>query len=277
MVTKWQNFKQVCKKLIQLSFAFSIASSLHAADADAGSSFMLNQLNPYQKSVIRAPGSFIPTDEFVQAPEEQKIWLQSILVEDDAGVLRSIRDNFREWEEKEEYAKNWNIESIKTYETPSQAYKKSYLSKKLLKYADKRLSGEIKKADEGSTLHRVGQLEKALRPKVEAQVSKRIKIKVKARVLQAKAIVRVDNPWVEHNTELNAKGHIQMNFKRDFSQLGANANVRYQVNEGQYVAWFDKQLVENWIGRVSSEQSDKDVAFSGDADKKLQLLFNKSF
>ena len=277
MVSIWQNFRQVCKKLTIVSCASLFAVISVSAQGIESDGDMLHGLNPYHKPMFRAPGSFIPTDEVIRAPKKDKIWLQQILVEDDAGVLDSIRNDFATWESTEEYARLWNIESVKTYQTPDRGQKKAHLSKRLLKYADKRLSGEIKKADEGSTLHRVGQLEKALKPNVEAQISKRIRIKVKARVLQAKAIVRVDNPWVESNTEINAKGDVQMNFKKDFDKVGVDTNLQYQVNEGSYVAWVDKKLIENWVGRVSSSQSDKEAIFTSNADKTVQLLFNKSF
>ena len=274
---------QPYKKFTQLSCMGLILGKMIVCSAFAGETQksnieLLQNLNPLKKIRSRGPNSYVPADEVEVVPSlEQESWMNKILVEDNSGVLRGVRNDIKNWEEKDEYAKLWNLKSTGLYETPNQAAKKQYLDKKILKYVDKRISGEVKNAEEGSALHRVGQVQKALKPNAEAQISKRIKLKFKARVLQQKAIVRVDNPWVDYNSEINADGQVQMNMHKDIKSLGVKTNVQYQLSEETWVATVDRPLNAQWTARVSSSQTDKDMAFSEDSNRTVQLLYNLSW
>src|SRR5690606_16227783 len=129
-----------------------------------------------QKSPSRAPANFIPDDQIEPLPLQQRLWIQEILVEDNSGVLETTRNNFMHWHEKEEYVRKWNVEATGDLATPSAEWKRSYLMKQMLKYVDKRISGEIKNAEEGSTFHTVGKVEQALRPDAEAKISKLVSV-----------------------------------------------------------------------------------------------------
>lgn len=84
----------------------------------------------------------------------------NIFAEDDAGVMKDMKASLGAWEAAEEYARIWDLEDTGLYNTPTTEQKQKYITKKMLRYADKRFSGEMKKANEGSALHSMSRVEK---------------------------------------------------------------------------------------------------------------------
>ncbi|MCO4793165.1 MAG: hypothetical protein KC493_05615 [Bacteriovoracaceae bacterium] len=248
---------------------------------DHTDSSSLNAILELEKSekVGRSPANFIPDTEIEPIPLQNRIWLQNLLVEDNSGVLASIRANIQGWEATEEYAKNWNLESTGLYDTPKRATKKAFLNKWLLKYFDKRLAGEIRNSQEGSTLHAVGKVHQTLRPNTEVGLTKKIKVKFKARVLQGRAIARVENPWVDTHATVNIDGEVNVQMKKSLSDIGVTAGINYNANEGRYLAHVDKKLTEKITARVSSNQKDDEMMFDVDekVDKRLEFFFHTPF
>ena len=191
--------------------------------------------------------------------------------------MAGMRNTLESWDREAEYARMWNLESTGLYVIRDQGDRKAFFNKNLLKYADKRLSGEIKEAEEGSTLARVGKAQKALTPKAEVGVSESVKVKFKAKVLQAKAFMIVKNDYVNNSTEVDITGNVKVNVNRDIASLGVNTGVDYQVTDGQWVARVDKQLSENWRTRLSSSQLDDEMAFSKSSDTRVEFMFSQAF
>ncbi len=267
--------------LLGFTFCFGLlAETQVVSSTDEYSSLQrldIENISPVWKNRTRGPSSYIPSDDVAPLPFQQDILLNKLLVDDNAGVLKSIKSDFKKWEEVEEYARNWNLQSTGLYNTPGGDHKRKYLNKKMIKYLDKRLSGEVKRAEQGSALHRVGQFQKALKPNTEARISKRVKIRFKARVLEGKAIVRVENPWVKTSATTSLKGTTEVKMSRDIKALSLKTSVRYRVDQGNWVAVVDRPLTENLAARVSSSQKDENMAFSKDSDRRIEFLFNKSF
>ncbi len=220
-------------------------------------------------SLKRGPASAFE-EEVLTVPLETKPVVKTIFAEDDAGVMKGMKDSLASWEATEEYAKTWHLESTNLYNTPSTSDKKKFISKNLLRYADKRLSGEMRNAEEGTTMHSVASVEKSLRPNANVAVNKYISLKFKARVLQGKAIMEVRNPWVDCNATVTANGKMKVLTKKDFNQLGTSTGVEYNVNEAQYIAFIDQEITKNIKARLSST-----TAAGVDADKRLEM--NASF
>ena len=250
-----------CPNFRQLSL-FTVLSLL---------SFSVYALDTTHKvAPTRAPASAFD-EEVLTVPLEQKAFVQTLFTEDDAGVMKGMRDNLQGWNDVEEYAKKWDLESTGLYKTPTDKEKQKYLSKNLLRYADKRLSGEIRNAEEGSTMHSVGQVEKSLRPNATVAVSKYISFKFKVRVLQGKAIMEVRNPWIDCNATVGANGKAKVITKKDFKQLGTSTGVEYDVKEAQWIAFVDQEISKNIKARLSSTTQPD----GNDADKRIEL--NASF
>ncbi|CAM9902701.1 unnamed protein product [Chrysoparadoxa australica] len=219
----------------------------------------------------------IPRDDVEAVPQQDKIWLSSVFVEDNAGVMNNIKDQLQTWQQMEEYRRNWDIESTGLYETPDDGRKKAWFNRMLLRYADKRLSGEMKNADKGSTLSRVSNVRQALRPSSEASISQNVKLKFKARILQLQGTMNIINPWVESETTFNANGEIHTRVAKNLESIGVRAEVFYQVHDGQYQAVISKPLTNNVTAVLSSAQSDNEVAFADIDRNTVQLIYSTPF
>lgn len=220
----------------------------------------------------RSPASAFD-EEVLTAPIEQKVMVQSLFAEDDAGVMRGMKESLTSWQDKEDYAKVWDLESTHLYKTPTTQEKTKFIAKNLVRYADKRLAGEMKNAEEGSALEKVSKVEKTLRPNASVPVSKYVSIKFKARVLQGKAIMEVRNPFVECSATVSANGKARVLTKKDFKQLGTSTGVEYNVNETQWVAFVDQEISKNIKARLSSST----MPNGADAEKRLELTASFPF
>jgi hypothetical protein len=235
----------------------------------------LKHLNPHYRLQVRVPSNIMENQELDVEPERTRKWYENILVEDSSGVLHSIGVQLKNWEKDEKYLEEWNMTSTGIIDTPSEQEKKNFFNRQMLKYLDKRLSGEIKNAEEGSTLHTVGKVQKALRPQTKVALTRTVKLRFKARVLQGKAIVKVENPYVDYQTKFSANGNVDMEVRKEIKPLKINAEANYRVNEDKWVARVDRKLSETINARVSSFQSTKDV--DEDSDTVFELLYSLPF
>jgi hypothetical protein len=220
----------------------------------------------------RHPASSVPDEEVLTAPFDQKVLMQSLFADDDAGVMKGVRSSLESYQQAEDYAKKWHLESTGLYNTPNSVEKKNLITRNIIRYADKRLAGEIKNAEEGTSLHSIGKAEKALRPNTEVGISKTISIKFKARVLQGKALVEVKNPWLECNATLSALGKVRIITKREFKDLGLSSGAEFNLSDGDSIVYADQELSKNLKARVSTVQVNHQKVFSNDADKRLEMM-----
>jgi hypothetical protein len=230
-------------------------------------------LSAKQNLVERRPAAI--EEEVLTVPLEESE--TSYFVEDDAGIMKGMKDSLESWEKIEEYADVWDLQSTGLYTTPTTSQKRKYIGNRMLKYADKRFSGEMKKADEGSALHKISRVEKQLRPNASVAVSKFVSLKFKARVLQGKATVEVRNPWVECSATVGANGKAKLVTRKDFAQLGFATGVDYTVNSSEWIAYADQQVTQNIKARVSSTQESGEGFMSNDADARVEMTASFPF
>jgi len=214
----------------------------------------------------RTPASAFD-EEVLTVPVEIKPISQTLFAEDDAGVMKGMRDSLTSWQETEDYAQKWDLKSTHLYKTPSMKEKKSFIAKNLLRYADKRFAGEMRNAEEGSTLKKVSEVEKNLHPNVSVPVSRNVSIKFKARVLQGKAMMEVRNPWLDINATIGVNGKTRVLSKKDFNQTGTSTGAEYSVNDSVWVAFVDQEITKNIKARLSSTT----LPDKNDADKRVEL------
>lgn len=238
--------------------------------------FVLKQANA-QDIVGRVPASSVPADYVDAPPIEQDLWINRVMVEDDAGVLREMREDFQEWDETDRYAEYWNLSSTGLFVTPDEGQRRTYLSKRFLKYIDKRISGEIKQAEEGSTFHKIGKAQEALKPNTTVEFSPMFRFKFRARVLDREANMIVENPWVDCNAKVNLKGDMEINVIKNFSEVGVNAHLYYKVDEGQWVTTLSRSITNELSTSLSSTQNHGKMAFTEDADTRLQFNYYAPF
>jgi len=215
--------------------------------------FSVSAIETAKNSISRKPAAV--EEEVLTVPlmvDDSIFTTAKIFAEDDAGVMRDVKSQMAAWEKTEEYRKQWDLESTGLYNTPTREQKGKYLSKKILRYADKRVSGEMKNSEEGSTLHKIKTVEKNLRPNAAVNVTKNFGFKFKARVLQGKAVVEVKNPWIDCNATVSVNGKARVITRKDFKSLGLASGAEYSVNDSQVLTYIDQQLTDNVKARLSN-------------------------
>ena len=225
----------------------------------------------------RELANFVVREDLQEALLRPKSLYFYMTVEDDRGILRQMKDQFQEWRENQEYVEKWNLEGFGNYSIQDTPAKKSYLSKMLLKYLDKRISGEIKKAEEGTTFHRIGQVQQALSPSATLKFSDLVKLRLKVRILEGKGELHLENPYIGAKSEFYKTGEVKVVLNKNMTDLGLYYHTDYSPLEGHYVASLSKSLIDNVSAKVSSSQSHDRVVFSGDSDRTLSLNYGKAF
>lgn len=216
--------------------------------------FMSNFARAQENS--RGPASLVPSDHVYMTPIEEEIWMNTVFVEDEKGVLKDMVSNFETWQEKERYAELWNLESTGLYQTPTDAQKKSYLSKRALKYLDKRISGEVKRAKKGSTLHKIGKAQKTLKPETDVNFSPDMRLSFKSRVLDGEAIMVFVNPYFDNSTKINYKGDFTIDVAREFESLDLSTRFNVNLTENKWEFHCDRPLIGKWNGRLTARRTE---------------------
>lgn len=224
-----------------------------------------------QKKPSRGPASLIPRDDIEAMPAVQdEVWLSNVFVEDRAGVMNNMRHTFSEWERMEEYRRNWDIGSTGLYNTPDMEQKRAWFNRMILRYAEKRFTGELKRAEAGSTLKKIQTAQKALRPDTSASITKNFKIKFRAKVLRMQGQMLLINPWVESETVFRADGRINTRVSKTFADLGLRTDFNYQLKEGIWEARMAKPLTQTVHAVISSRKVEE-------VDNTVQLIYNTRF
>lgn len=204
----------------------------------------------------RGPASLVPSDHVYMTPIEEEVWLNTVFIEDEKGVLKDMVHNFETWQEKERYAELWNLESTGLYQTPTEDQKKSYLSKRALKYLDKRISGEVKRAKKGSTLHKIGKAQKTLKPETDVNFSPNMRLSFKSRVLDGEAIMVFVNPYFDNSTKINYKGDFTIDLAKDFETLDLSTRFNVNLTDNKWEFHCDRPLYGKWTGRFTARRTE---------------------
>ncbi|MBT3982411.1 MAG: hypothetical protein HOE90_13720 [Bacteriovoracaceae bacterium] len=251
------------------------------------SQFSFKMLNAFKNQ--RLPSSYIPSDEVITAPVGKEIWIKRFLVEDDSGVLKSMRYQFDDWERRETYAQAWHMEETGLYEPTSVGAKRDYLFRSSLKYFDKRLSGEIRRAEPGSAMESVGKVRSALRPSSTVNIAEKVKVKFKAKVLEGNAFIEVQNPYIEARSTFSLEQNLflaklprrvtaaDVNLGKQFKKISLRTDVDYKLMDGIWVASVTKGLDHGFSTRFSSTQPELAGVTVDGADNKVELLYSSGF
>ena len=253
--------------------------------------------------VFSAFAGGLPDDDMILAPQERDHWAKDIMIEDDSGVMVTMRNHFQKWHDTEEYARKWNIQSTGLYEIAPREQQQAFFQRHILKYLDKRISGEARKAEEGSTLHRVNTVSKALSPSSAVAISKEYKFKIRAKLLQMRGKLIFINPYFDANAEYSASEGSRINVGKNFQELGLNANVAFNPQQSNYVASVNKsfknvginanvtydqvhaayvasvskQITSTVSTTVSSHQSEREMLLSENSNRTVSVNYASPF
>lgn len=272
----------------------SRTSSSQSEESSTGISFndlklgwTIESFSPYYPR--RGPLSYVPPEEAVTVPVRQEnSMVTNIFAPDESGVMDETVKQMQEWDRQEQYAKQWNLEDSGLYTPVTVEQRKEYILGRSIKYLDKRLQGETKRAKPGSTLATVGQVQSALKPTTEVGIAEKIKLKFKAQMLEGDARVTLENPMVDTYTEVQTNQDVtsgtapskvesaNMHVGKSFKDLGLDTGVDYQVMDGSYVASSTKQITGGLKSRISTGQP-RMGQYETSAEHKVELLFDTAF
>ena len=274
-----------CQKLRQLIVLISAALLTSfgpiawAGESDALKSIRENYVERPDLGPLphREPASYAPDDDIEVVPFSTDLWIENLIVPDDAGVMDDMSRDIAIWQQRERFVEQWDIEPIDIYSTPDDNFQQRYVGRHLLRYLDKRISGEIKKSEEGSAMHSVGQVRAALKPQTEARISKLISLKFKAKVLRGRVYMFVKNPYVDSHAMVSASGRANFQVQKTFEEIGFTTRMQYQISENSWVADFDQEITGPLHARASSTQRINEIAFGNQSDQSFGLYFNYNF
>lgn len=225
----------------------------------------------------RLPANYIPDDEISISPIENTIWVDKILVKDDAGVLENVSRDIQRWEEEEEYRHRWGVDPMGAQGTPTLAQKKAYINRQALRYLDKRLTGEVKKAEKGSTLHKVGTVQKALKPSSTVQISKQFKLRFKAQVLQQRASLYLINPYVSNSLDIDSNGQAILRMASKPKPFKISSDLRIDFQNKLYATSLSRPVAENVRAILSTHQTLNAAPFESNGDNRLEFRYFTAF
>lgn len=224
----------------------------------------------------RNPSSFVSTDEVIVVPREQDSWYEGAMIDDDQGVLNSMRVDFRREQEQMNYARQWGIQNtgMFNFTTPDQKYQR--VSRDMLTYTDKRLNGEIKKAEKGSNLHRVGQVQTALQPNTTVGLFDGYAIKFQVRAVQGKGTIRLKNPYVDSWIDMTLGGRREFVTEKKWG-FGLRTAVNARLDQNYYFTTIEQRLTDTITAALISQQQMGTAAFSSESDRRIQLNYFRPF
>lgn len=225
----------------------------------------------------RGPANYIPDDEVSVSPIENTLWVDRVIVKDDAGVLETTANDIQRWQDEEEFRQNWGVNPLGAQGAPNQQQKRSYIERQALKYLDKRLTGEVKRAEKGSTLHKVGTVQKALKPSSTVQISKKFKLRFKAKLLQRQATVYVINPYVNNSLDVNDRGQAVLRMSNKVKPLQISSDLRVDFHNSTYASSLSRPVSKKVRAIISTHQRLNQAPFESNADNRLEFRYFTAF
>ncbi len=225
----------------------------------------------------RRPANFIPSDDIESKPAENRIWLQNVFIDGKHGVLKNIRYNINTWQRRDSYRSSWGMENTGLYRSPSRGFQFRFLTKQTLRYLDKRVSGEIREAKEGSTFHNIGHVHRVFKSNSTKSLGRHVSLKFRVRVLQGKVYMLLKNPYVESNTTIYVNGRVGTYVARDISSLGVKTKLEHILNSGKTTFSLDRPLYDNFTARFSSIYGDDTLSNESSTNRRVELMYENSF
>lgn len=275
--------KNKCPKYLQIYLVGLLKASLISCcvslfpSATYGEGLSLWQLSPLCPLPSRGPNSYATDDQIVSVPLRKIHWVEQLLAEDNKGVMVGMREEVNRWIETEDYLENWNLTSTNMIILPTEREKERFLRKKFLRYIDKRLSGEIKEAEEGSTLATVGKVQDALKPNSNISLAKDYRLRFKGRVLQGEGRMKFENPFAETEAKLRLNGDLNVRVTRSIASIGLSSYIDFDFDDNTYTTRMDQKLTETIEASIFSTQKIKQDAFSKNSDQVFQVQYSAPF
>src|SRR5210317_436724 len=120
-----------------LCFLIFQTSPINASEVDQ--SFFYNHFPQPKNSNIFKPLTQV-------RPYNWQTWYKDFFSNDEKGILLKVKNQIIEWNEKEKYVKQWNLESTGQIPLASEREKKTFIFRHFLKYGDYKLTQAAKES-----------------------------------------------------------------------------------------------------------------------------------
>ncbi|MBF0206640.1 MAG: hypothetical protein HQK53_07100 [Oligoflexia bacterium] len=211
--------------------------------------------------------------------EETKEWYVWLLSPDDQGILHNMSLKMREWEEKESYIDRWNLSSVEGRKLPSTKDKSRYLTKNGLRFIDKKINYQMKKAKKNSVIHKISTVRESLVSVQNFEIYSKFKIKIKAELLRGRAKLFFYNPYVDWYIEFYAysRNRMIMFLARDFGDVVFNTTLFYGSSNARLVATIDKNITDNISSRISFVRPLDNSGSLVSSEERVEVIIKKTF
>ncbi len=219
----------------------------------------------------------ISPDNQVVSPYQSSSWLQELLIEDQTGTLGEVKNQVRTWQTHDEYLENWDMEDVASNSSPDEHARKKYLKRRLLKYLDHRVRGELKDAKKNSAFLRgIDEAQQAVSPSGSVSVNN-VKVRFSAQLLRGRAMLRLVNPYLHFTTHFRSNGEIVIHMWREFADWKIRSDLDIRPLDNYYRAKLSRPLGPHINAALSSEQDLSSIAFLEHADLRMGFDYALSF
>lgn len=260
--------QSICKNFRHLAVAAAaMVTGAHAVE--------LENIGLYSAIQNRGVANYTPDSQLDIRPPQKGGWLEDAMLEDRAGVMKSIKRDLDNWRTREEYLQVWNLESFGLHNNvPARAEQKRILSKRMLKYLDKRLTSGVAGTPESDRTRKIAAARNSLRPNSSASLSKNLKLKFRAKLLQRKAAIVLQNPWVGCRVDASFQGDAKIKMSKEVAGFAAVAN--HEVSSGTWESRIERSIASNVRAQISSTQKMGGVPFNK-TNTTAGVVYRKGF
>jgi hypothetical protein len=263
------------------------------------------QTTPQLSSNTRMPASYIPDDDVIVKPIDNKIsFYQRYVATDTSDEVKLSRNQIKIWSDNQVFASQYGQDSSligSAYYVPTQKEKWDYFSNKYLRYLrgrgeqplrdvpktwyeEYRASNEVDTIDELEGRFRNTQkkssygsdLPDALKAK-EINVWKKTNIIFQPRVDQGLVIVGIKNPIADARAWVAANGKTEINVQHSINEIGMRVMFNFYADTGKYFSSVDQKIKDNLYARFTSNKDPKHAVGTPYQDDTLMLLYAIQF
>lgn len=265
----------------------------------------------FAQQASRAPASYVPDDDAIVTPVENKISLyQKYIVEDKHQDVTRARNQIRQWNNNQKFAEQYGLSTTlagTAFFVPTPEQKFAYFKSRYMRYLTKkgeeplrslpkewydnfRASNEVDTIDEMERIFRekngfVNQTANNLSQTstvsesdakkfgVMKNLIKKTKFIFQPRIEQGLVVVGMRGPIANIRAWIGVNGETEVNIQKTSSELGLRFMFNYYAHSQRYFSSIDKRIFKNLTARLISENNPEKQG----QNNTLMLFYAKRF
>lgn len=190
-----------------------------------------------------------------------------LLVDDEVQSLKWMKNETENWQRKEEYFRNWNLEDTGIYQN-TEDNKEKIITKSFIRYAERRSQDLFrKKKHNDSKLNTYGlrTIGENYNDKLEEN---RYRFRVSSTPTRGRVRLILENPFVELYGQYAIGSKDEIGMSRLFNELKVKLSLVHSPLRQKTTFVTEKFITENLIAKYTD---------SNFLNRKIELLYNYSF